>query len=75
MHRRYIVETNDHHDEERKKHYYKRVIDIYKTFVNTIVFEHEFVKSHLQLIFNENRVHHIKTKTRNAKTYMRHDFD
>jgi hypothetical protein len=75
MHRRHIAETNDRHDEERKKHRYERVIDICKTFVDTIVFKHEFAKSHLQSIFSENRVHHMKTKARNAKTYMRHDFD
>jgi TATA-binding protein-associated factor Taf7 len=75
MHRRRIVETNDRHDEERKKHHYKRAIDICKMLVDTIVFEHEFAKWHLQLIFNENRVHRKKKKARNAKTYMRHDFD
>ncbi len=75
MHRRYTAETNDRHDEERKKRYYERVIDICKTLVDTIVFKHEFAKSHLQLILNENRVHHIKTKTRNAKIYMRHNFN
>ncbi len=75
MHRRYIVETNDDYDEERKKDCYKCVLDICKTLINTIVFKHEFAKSHLQLIFNENRVHHIKTKTRNTKTYMRHNFN
>jgi hypothetical protein len=47
MHRRRIVETNDRHDEERKKHHYERVIDICKTLVDTIVFEHELAKSHL----------------------------
>jgi hypothetical protein len=75
MHRRCTAETNDRHDEERKKHHYKRVIDICKTLVDTMMFEHELAKSHLQLILNENRVHHMKTKARNAKTYMRHDFD
>jgi hypothetical protein len=75
MHRRRTAEINDRHDEERKKHHYERVIDICKTLVDTIVFEHELAKSHLQSIFNENRVHHMKTKARNAKTYMRHDFD
>ncbi len=54
MHRRRIPETNDRHDEKQKKHHYKRVIDICKTFVDTIMFEHELAKSHLQLIFNEN---------------------
>jgi hypothetical protein len=75
MHRRRTAETNDRHDEERKKHHYERVIDICKTLVDTIVFEHELAKSHLQSILNENRVHHMKTEARNAKTYMRHDFD
>jgi hypothetical protein len=75
MHRRYIVETNDRHDEKRKKNRYERVIDICKTLFDTIMFEHELAKSHLQLIFNENRVHHMKTETRNTKTYMRHDFN
>jgi hypothetical protein len=75
MHRRHTAETDDRHDEERKKHRYERVIDICKTLVDTIVFEHEFAKSHLQSILNENRVHHMKTEARNAKTYMRHDFD
>ncbi len=56
MHRRRTVEKDDCHDEERKKHHYERVIDICKTFVDTIVFEHELVKSHLRSIFNENRV-------------------
>jgi hypothetical protein len=50
-----------------KKHRYKRVINIYKTLINTIVFKHEFAKSYSKLIFNENRIHHMKTKTRNAK--------
>ncbi len=75
MHRWYTAETNDHHDEEWKKHRYERVIDICKMFVDTIMFEYEFVKSYLQSIFNENRVHYMKTKARNAKIYMRHDFD
>jgi hypothetical protein len=75
MYRRCTAETNDRQDEERKKHHYERVIDICKTFVDTIVFKHELAKSHLQLILNENRVHYIKTEARNAKTYMRHDFD
>ncbi len=75
MHRQRTAETNNRHDEEQKKHHYERVIDICKTLVNTIVFKHEFAKSHLRSIFNENRVHHIKTKARNEKTYMRHDFD
>jgi hypothetical protein len=72
MHRRHTAETNDRHDEKRKKHRYERVIDICKTLVDTIMFEHELAKSHLQSILNENRVHHMKTKARNAK---RHDFN
>ncbi len=75
MHRRRIAEKDNHHDEKRKKHHYKRVIDICKTLVDTMMFEHELAKSHLQLILNENRVHHMKTEARNAKTYIRHDFD
>jgi hypothetical protein len=75
MHQQRTAEKNDRHDEERKKHHYERVIDICKTFVDTIMFEREFAKSHLRSILNENRVHHMKTKTRNAKTCMQHDFD
>jgi hypothetical protein len=75
MHRRRTAETNDFHDEERKKNYYERAIDICKMLVDIIAFKHELAKLHLRSIFNENRVHHKKTKARNAKTYMRHDFD
>ncbi len=75
MHRRRIAEKDNHHDEKRKKHHYERVIDICKTLVDIIIFKREFAKSHLRSIFNENRIHHMKTKAHNAKTCMRHDFD
>jgi hypothetical protein len=42
---------------------------------DTIVFEHELASSHLRSILSENRARRTKREARNAKTYMRHDFD